>query len=134
MNMGKDNENKAAERLRRSLRKQELRQRAPELVVLSVLLVIIVLAVVLNRAAWLRGFRDMTSSLGNGADRTVTVYDAEGNVVKTYDGRFDVEIEDRKIKFDEQDGTRHIIVVGSGTVCIDDAETPETEEKPEERS
>lgn len=45
--------------------------------------------------------RDIKSDLGGGLDRTVTVYTADGDVLKTYKGKIDVESNDSGVvKFD----------------------------------
>ena len=85
-----------------------------------VLFAVIILSIIFNQASTRRWFRDIQSEFANGIDRTINVYDMNGDIIKTYDGKFDVEIENQKIKFDDANGKRHIIVVGSGTVCIDD--------------
>ena len=85
-----------------------------------VLFAVIILSIIFNQASTRRWFRDIQSEFANGIDRTINIYDMNGDIIKTYDGKFDVEIENQKIKFDDANGKRHIIVVGSGTVCIDD--------------
>lgn len=61
----------------------------------------------------------------SGIDRTVTVYDINGEEVAKYTGRFDVEESSQegvvKIKFD-CNGKRHIIYAQTGTVLIDENE------------
>ena len=52
------------------------------------------------------------SDLGNGLDRTITVYDYQGNKIKEYDGKFDIQYEDNRILFDDENDKRHQIVGG----------------------
>lgn len=63
------------------------------------------------------------SETSGGIDRTVTVYDINGEEVAKYTGRFDVEESSQegvvKIKFD-CNGKRHIIYAQTGTVLIDE--------------
>lgn len=65
------------------------------------------------------------SETSGGIDRTVTVYDINGEEVAKYTGRFDVDESSRegvvKIKFD-CNGKRHIIYAQTGTVLIDENE------------
>ncbi len=65
------------------------------------------------------------SETSGGIDRTVTVYDINGEEVAKYTGRFDVEESSQevvvKIKFD-CNGKRHIIYAQTGTVLIDENE------------
>lgn len=70
-----------------------------------------------------RGLKSWQSETSGGIDRTVTVYDINGEEVAKYTGRFDVEEISQegvvKIKFDCE-GKRHIIYAQTGTVLIDE--------------
>lgn len=70
-----------------------------------------------------RSVKSWQSETSGGIDRTVTVYDINGEEVARYTGRFDVEEAAQegvvKIKFD-CDGKRHIIYAQTGTVLIDE--------------
>jgi hypothetical protein len=70
-----------------------------------------------------RSVKSWQSETSGGIDRTVTVYDINGEEVAKYTGRFDVEESSQegvvKIKFD-CDGKRHIIYAQTGTVLIDE--------------
>lgn len=72
-----------------------------------------------------RSLKTWQSETTGGIDRTVTVYDINGEEVARYTGRFDVEESSQegvvKIKFD-CDGKRHIIYAQTGTVLIDENE------------
>lgn len=72
-----------------------------------------------------RNLKTWQSETSGGIDRTVTVYDINGEEVAKYTGRFDVEESSQegvvKIKFD-CDGKRHIIYAQTGTVLIDENE------------
>lgn len=75
-----------------------------------------------------RSLKTWQSETSGGIDRTVTVYDINGEEVAKYTGRFDVEESSQegvvKIKFD-CDGKRHIIYAQTGTVLIDENEEAE---------
>lgn len=77
-----------------------------------------------NTASGQRAFKDQESNFENGTERVVTVYDINGEIVKQYDGRFDVEtgnIDNAPyILFDDENGKRHIIYYTTGTVIIDE--------------
>ena len=70
-----------------------------------------------------RSVKSWQSETSGGIDRTVTVYDINGEEVAKYTGRFDVEETSQegvvKIKFD-CNGKRHIIYAQTGTVLIDE--------------
>lgn len=60
------------------------------------------------------------SETGGGIERTVTVYDIEGDIIKEYTGKFDVDYDECRIIFDDESGLRHIIYYTTGTVIIDE--------------
>lgn len=72
-----------------------------------------------------RSLKTWQSETSGGLDRTVTVYDINGEEVAKYTGSFDVEESYKegvvKIKFD-CNGKRHIIYAQTGTVLIDENE------------
>ena len=72
-----------------------------------------------------RSVKSWKSETSGGINRTVTVYDINGEEVAKYTGRFDIEETSQegvvKIKFD-CDGRRHIIYAQTGTVLIDENE------------
>ena len=73
-----------------------------------------------NTAGGRRAFKSQESNLNNGIERTVTVYDVEGEVIKEYDGKFDITYDDDRILFDDENGKRHVIYYPTGTVTIDE--------------
>jgi len=70
-----------------------------------------------------RHIKTWESETTGGIDRTVTIFDIEGEEIAKYQGRFDIEESSQegvvKIKFD-CDGKRHIIYAQTGTVLIDE--------------
>lgn len=70
-----------------------------------------------------RSLKTWDSNRGGGLNRTVTVYDMQGDEIAKYQGKFDVEESQNegvvKIKFDIN-GKRHIIYAQTGTVLIDE--------------
>lgn len=73
-----------------------------------------------------RALKDQQSQLSNGIQRTITVYDIDGDILETYTGKFDVQSTETDgmiyIKFDDEDGNRHLIYSASGTVVITEEE------------
>lgn len=43
-----------------------------------------------------------------------------GDVIRTYKGKFDIDYDGQRVKFDDEEGHRHIIIPGMGTVFIDE--------------
>jgi hypothetical protein len=56
----------------------------------------------------------------SGIERTVSIYDINGNIIKEYTGTFDIEHDANRILFDDENGKRHIIYNTTGTVIIDE--------------
>ena len=77
-----------------------------------------------NTASGQRAFKDQESNFENGTERVVTVYDVNGEIIKQYDGRFDVKtgkVDNAPyILFDDENGKRHIIYYTTGIVTIDE--------------
>lgn len=75
-----------------------------------------------NTASESRALKTQKSNFSNGIDRKVTVYDMNGGVVQEYEGKFDIEYDDDRILFDDENGLRHIIYYPTGTIIIDEVE------------
>lgn len=59
-------------------------------------------------ASWDRFVTDTKSEFGNGLNRTITVYTADGNVIAQYEGKIDIESNTGgEVKFDFN-GKRYI--------------------------
>lgn len=56
-----------------------------------------------------RGFKTISSDFGGGLDRTVTLYDYNGEKIREWSGKFDISQEANEIFFDDQNGKRVII-------------------------
>lgn len=54
-----------------------------------------------------RAVKDVQSNL-MGLERKIEVYSYDGKLIKTYEGKMDIEANENKVKFD-LDGKRHII-------------------------
>ena len=67
-----------------------------------------------------RALKTQESELNGGITREVKVYDMEGDLVQSYKGKFDVDYDDDRIVFDDENGLRHIIYYPTGTVVIDE--------------
>ena len=73
-----------------------------------------------NTADGKRAFKSQESNFGDGIERTVKVYDVDGELITEYDGKFDITYDDDRILFDDENGKRHIIYYPTGTVVIDE--------------
>ena len=60
-----------------------------------------------NTASGIRARTDERAELQNGLDRVITIYTADGNVLKQYEGKIDIEQNQGYIKFD-WNGKRYI--------------------------
>ena len=67
-----------------------------------------------------RNLKSQKSDFSGGIERTVTIYNIDGEVIKTYSGKFDVEHNSERIIFDDDKGKRHIIYYTTGTITIDE--------------
>lgn len=75
----------------------------------------------LNSESGKRAYKDQQSELNGGIERVVQVYDVNGEMIREYSGRFDVETDkDSYILFDDEEGKRHIVYFTTGTIVIDE--------------
>ena len=61
--------------------------------------------------------KSLGSEFNNGIDRTITVYDYNGNEIRHWEGKFDVTESETGILFDDQNGKRTII---TGEIVINE--------------
>ena len=96
--------------------------------IISVILGLIIVAASWATGAWYytgteagkRAIKTQQSNFGGGIERRITVYDVEGDVIAKYEGRFDIEYDDDRILFDDEEGLRHIIYYPTGNVIVDE--------------
>ena len=67
-----------------------------------------------------RAMKTQDSNFNNGIEREVVVYDMDGDIIQTYTGKFDIEYEDERILFDDENGLRHVIYFKTGTVIVNE--------------
>jgi hypothetical protein len=73
-----------------------------------------------STAAGSRALKTQESNFNRGINRTITVYDIEGDIIQQFSGKFDIEYDDDRIMFDDENNLRHIIYYPTGTVIIDE--------------
>lgn len=92
---------------------------------ITTLIITIVMSVAIgwwlyNTESGKRAIKDTQSNTKGGIERTVTVYDFEGDVIQKYTGKFDVDYNSKRIKFDDEKGKRHVIYYTTGTITVDE--------------
>ena len=75
-----------------------------------------------NTAVGRRALKSQKSNFGKGIEREIKVYDINGKIIESYKGKFDIEYEDDKILFDDENNIRHIIYFKTGTVIVNEIE------------
>ena len=67
-----------------------------------------------------RTVKNYQSDWGGGLNRILTVYGADGEVLYQQTGKFDIQESDNgnRVIYDDEDGLRHNIYLGSGTVIV----------------
>lgn len=74
-----------------------------------VFVVIIGAVALLGTSTAQRTLKSVSSDFGGGLDRTVTVYDYNGNEIRSWTGKFDVSESENEVYFDDENGKRIII-------------------------
>lgn len=71
---------------------------------------IVVSSLLSGCASCARMGKTINSNFGGGLDRTVTVYDYNGNMIKSYSGKFDVTDSENEVAFDYNN--KRVIIQG----------------------
>lgn len=71
-------------------------------------------------AAGSRAFKTQHSNFNKGIERTVKVYDMNGGLIQEYSGKFDIDYDDDRIIFDDENNKRHVIYYPTGTIIVDE--------------
>lgn len=79
--------------------------------IIAIILVLITVLSLAGCASWQREMKTISSDLGGGLNRTVTVYDYNGNPIQSWTGKIDLSESDNETWFD-LDGKRTIIQGG----------------------
>ena len=73
-----------------------------------VTIIIVVVGIFINSASFKRGVVDLKSNLTGGLNREINVYTADGQLIKHFEGKIDIDSEhDGAVKFD-YNGKRYI--------------------------
>ena len=73
-----------------------------------------------NSESGKRAIKTQESNYSGGIKRSVQVYDINGELIKEYKGKFDIDYDDDRIIFDDEKGKRHTIFYTTGTVVVDE--------------
>lgn len=87
-----------------------------------VAIIIIVIALIVSKTEYgKRLIKDTKSNFQGGIDRTIVVYDFEGDEISRYEGKFDIDSSSEgELKFEDENGKRHIIYYSTGTIFVDE--------------
>lgn len=80
--------------------------------IVTVFVLFVITVSISGCASCSRGMKSLSSDIDGGLDRTVTVYDYNGNVLGEWSGKFDISNNDNEIYFDDENGKRVIIQNG----------------------
>ena len=77
-------------------------------IVVLVTIIIVIIGIFVNSASFKRGVVDLKSDLSGGLNREINVYTADGQLIKHFEGKIDIDSEhDGAVKFD-YNGKRYI--------------------------
>ena len=80
-----------------------------------------------NTESGKRAIKTQESNFDGGIRRHVSVYDAVGNLIQEWDGKFDVDFDadGKRILFDDENGRRHLVYFKTGTVIVEEVDEKE---------
>ena len=86
-----------------------------------ILIITALLLLTASCESWQRAMKDYQSDFGGGLNRTVTVLDYQGDTIKQWTGKFDVQFDTSgagQVLFDyiSDDGSRKRVVIQGGIV------------------
>jgi len=76
----------------------------------AIVIIIVIVVIILNTAGVRRALKTFGSSFNNGLNRTITVYDYNGNEIKSWSGKFDVTESETGIMFDDSTTGKRVII------------------------
>ena len=88
------------------------------LVVVIAIVIIIAVAIASNSASFQRSLKSTVSNYTGGLNRTVTVYDYEGDAIESWTGKFDISETENEVFFDDEDGKR--VIIQNGIVIVEE--------------
>ena len=84
---------------------------------IAVFAIMIATATFTSCESWQRGLHSMRSDFGGGLHRTVTLLDYEGDTLKVWEGKFDVQFTDQNSAYWDLNGKRVMI---SGGIIVNE--------------
>lgn len=64
--------------------------------------------------------KSMSSDLGGGLNRSVKVVTQTGEVIFEDEGKFDIEVNDYRLKYIDENGKLRIVYIGGSTAILDE--------------
>lgn len=94
------------------------------LIALNVILVVALLVGMLfyynKTESGSRAFKSQESNLNGGLEREIKVYTMDGTLIETFSGKFDMDYDEKRLVFDDENGKRHTIYYSTGTVIVNE--------------
>ena len=75
-----------------------------------VAIIIIALGIWVNTESFKRVSKSLDSTFNGGLDRTITLYDYNGNVIDSWSGTFDVQEDETRVFFDNSETGKRVII------------------------
>ena len=94
------------------MKKEILKLFANLSIAIFVIFLFILILTALFPSSTKRSIKSVVSDYSGGLNRTITLYDYNGNEIKSWTGKFDVEDNESRVFFDDEDGKRVIIYNG----------------------
>ena len=85
-------------------------------IIVLILVLMFVVACAGCTASTRREWKSIYSDFAGGLNRTVTVYDYNGNPIKSWSGKFDISNSTDEVYFDDANGKR-VIIQGGIVIC-----------------
>ena len=96
------------------------KKKAILILIITAFVILVIVANICLTESGKRKLKTFESNFTGGICRVVKVYDVEGDIIAEYKGKFDIEYDENRILFDDENGLRHIIYYPTGNIIIDE--------------
>lgn len=86
----------------------------------SSFVIIVIFTLASGSSWWQREIKSWQSNYGGGLNRKMIVYSESGEVLAEYEGKFDIEYDNNRIKFIQDGKMRNIYLGNSATVIVEE--------------
>lgn len=86
----------------------------------SLFMVVFTITALSGCASWDRLKKEFSSEIENGLERELVIKSQTGEIIYQDSGKFDIEVNDYRVKYIDEKDKLHIIYLGSSTAIVNE--------------